>query len=202
MENEMLNRQDLYEKVKLVKGKDFLTIEDTEELNTEEMLYLISHLITDPSVKEISSLNILVNSKFTDRVDFYLKKNDFQFDDELVTVFKILQLDNTRDKGFTFKSLHEVSREDFIHIWEQTEPGTEDEGRLFYFGLIPSERGKGKSKLLHLQAIQMLESDLHASFYIGCTSKNNTPMLKTFMNNGCTELKRYRAYKRKTDIVG
>jgi len=35
------------------------------------------------------------------------------------------------------------------------EPGTSEEGRLFYFGIIPSERGKGKSKLLHKQALEI-----------------------------------------------
>lgn len=65
------------------------------------------------------------------------------------------------------------------------EPGTVDEGRLFYIGLIPDERSKGKSQMLHKLALTLLAKQFHAKYYIGGTSKHNIPMLRTFLANGC-----------------
>jgi hypothetical protein len=47
------------------------------------------------------------------------------------------------------------------------EPGTLREGRLFYFGLIPEERGKGKSIPLHQQALDILKNVFKAEYYKG-----------------------------------
>ncbi|WP_257351012.1 GNAT family N-acetyltransferase [Pseudalkalibacillus decolorationis] len=82
-------------------------------------------------------------------------------------------------------------------IMPHIEPGTKEEGRLFYFGIIPSERGRGKSKQLHRQALQVLRDDFQASYYIGSTSQNNEPMLKTFMANGCKVIEKSKVYKKK-----
>ncbi len=65
------------------------------------------------------------------------------------------------------------------------EPGTAEEGRLFYFGLSQSERGKGKSGIIHQDALDILYKDFRAAYYIGSTSYNNQPMLNTFIKNGC-----------------
>ncbi|MCA1054046.1 GNAT family N-acetyltransferase [Rossellomorea aquimaris] len=82
-------------------------------------------------------------------------------------------------------------------VMPHIEPGTEHEGRLFYFGLIPEERGKLKSTPLHQQALELLKTDFKANYYIGQTSHNNLPMLKTFERNGCRILERNKVYKRK-----
>ena len=76
------------------------------------------------------------------------------------------------------------------------EPGTLNEGRLYYFGLVPSERGKGKSKRLHQQALKILEDSYKAAYYIGRTSHRNLPMLNTFAKNGCTIIERNKVFKR------
>lgn len=77
------------------------------------------------------------------------------------------------------------------------EPGTLNEGRLYYFGLVPSERGKGKSRLLHQSALKILERSYKATYYIGRTSHRNLPMLRTFAKNGCTIIERNKVFKRK-----
>lgn len=64
------------------------------------------------------------------------------------------------------------------------EPGTISEGRLFYFGLVPGERGKGKSALLHHQALVVLKQ-MGATYYIGGTHESNLRMQKVFLRNGC-----------------
>lgn len=64
------------------------------------------------------------------------------------------------------------------------EPGTISEGRLFYFGLVPGERGKGKSALLHYQALVILKQ-MGATYYIGGTHESNIRMQKLFLRNGC-----------------
>ncbi|QTM98798.1 hypothetical protein ERJ70_05495 [Sediminibacillus dalangtanensis] len=76
------------------------------------------------------------------------------------------------------------------------EPGTELEGRLFYFGLVPDERNKRQSRGLHLHALARLKHDFHAAVYVGSTSINNLPMRKVFEQNGCQWLGKKLVYKR------
>ncbi|WLD93862.1 GNAT family N-acetyltransferase [Alkalihalobacillus sp. AL-G] len=65
------------------------------------------------------------------------------------------------------------------------EPGTLDEGRLFYFGLVPEEQGRGQSTLIHLQSLSFLKQ-MGATYYIGSTHETNVRMQKVFLNNGCS----------------
>ncbi len=65
------------------------------------------------------------------------------------------------------------------------EPGTIDEGRLFYFGLLPAARGKRKSTAIHRQSLGKLK-EMGASHYAGGTHRANTKMQKVFQRNGCT----------------
>ncbi|MBM7693887.1 RimJ/RimL family protein N-acetyltransferase [Peribacillus deserti] len=69
------------------------------------------------------------------------------------------------------------------------EPGTLDEGRLFYFGLIPEQRGKGLSTEIHYQSLKLLK-EMGASYYKGSTHKSNKSMQAVFQKNGCV-LKEY-----------
>lgn len=64
------------------------------------------------------------------------------------------------------------------------EPGTTDEGRLFYFGMLPELRGKGLSGSLHLQSLWHLK-EMGASHYIGSTHLENKKMQRVFEKNGC-----------------
>lgn len=65
------------------------------------------------------------------------------------------------------------------------EPGTVNEGRLFYFGLLPKERGKGQSILIHYQSLYLLK-EMGATYYIGSTHETNKKMQKVFSRNGCS----------------
>ncbi|WP_079528702.1 GNAT family N-acetyltransferase [Halobacillus hunanensis] len=82
-------------------------------------------------------------------------------------------------------------------VMPHIEPGTTGEGRLFYFGLIPEKRGKGKSRALHRQALSVLRDEFNADYYMGSTSYRNEPMLKVFDYNGCHEVDRSNLYERK-----
>lgn len=73
------------------------------------------------------------------------------------------------------------------------EPGTEKEGRLFYFGLIPEARGKGMSSHVHLQSLQFLK-EMGATYYIGSTHESNIKMQKVFSRNSCTIKSRTESY--------
>ncbi|WP_082232486.1 GNAT family N-acetyltransferase [Halobacillus massiliensis] len=77
------------------------------------------------------------------------------------------------------------------------EPGTTEEGRLFYFGLLPEFRGRGLAGEIHLAALKKLLEDFSASYYIGATSMHNIPMLKVFERNGCREIRKKEVYKKK-----
>ncbi|WP_377890002.1 GNAT family N-acetyltransferase [Alkalihalobacillus sp. R86527] len=79
-------------------------------------------------------------------------------------------------------------------VMPHIEPGTKSEGRLFYFGLVPSERGRGKSKEIHRQSLRFLRDTFGATTYIGNTSVRNLPMMKTFQANGCKEIERNSVY--------
>ncbi|MBY6037760.1 GNAT family N-acetyltransferase [Fictibacillus nanhaiensis] len=73
------------------------------------------------------------------------------------------------------------------------EPGTEDEGRLFYFGLLPEERGKGYASKLHNDSLYLLKK-MGASYYIGSTHESNKAMQKLFTRSGCKENARKSSY--------
>ncbi len=73
------------------------------------------------------------------------------------------------------------------------EHGTESEGRLFYFGVMPHYRGKGISSQLHLQSLHMLK-EMGATYYIGSTHTSNEKMQRIFWRNNCsmkTEIELY-----------
>ncbi|MBM7587764.1 hypothetical protein JOC86_004338 [Bacillus pakistanensis] len=82
-------------------------------------------------------------------------------------------------------------------VMPHIEPGTEKEGRLFYFGLLKAERGKGKSIPLHKQALSLLKDDFKADDYIGGTSIHNLPMQKIFNHNDCKVVETNKVYKMK-----
>lgn len=76
------------------------------------------------------------------------------------------------------------------------EPGTTDEGRLFYFGIIPEERGNGLSSNLHKQSLRFLK-EMGATYYIGGTHSTNIKMQHVFKSNGCrlkSEMESYYRY--------
>lgn len=65
------------------------------------------------------------------------------------------------------------------------EPGTKEEGRLFYFGILPKWRGKGVGTVCHQHSLETLKS-LGATYYVGSTDAANAGMIRIFENNGCT----------------
>ncbi|MGD6801433.1 GNAT family N-acetyltransferase [Rossellomorea vietnamensis] len=75
------------------------------------------------------------------------------------------------------------------------EPHTEDEGRLFFFGIMPYFRGCGYAAEIHKTALASLKS-LNAKVYAGVTDSDNLPMKKVFERNGCTKSSSLEIYKR------
>lgn len=64
------------------------------------------------------------------------------------------------------------------------EQGTVDEGRLFYFGVVPEWRGKGYGTVLHRISLSVLK-EIGASIYVGSTDEANRHMISIFERNGC-----------------
>lgn len=64
------------------------------------------------------------------------------------------------------------------------EMGTMDEGRLFYFGVVPEWRGKGMGSAIHKIALTLLRK-WNATTYVGSTGSENEPMIRIFEQNGC-----------------
>ncbi|AQQ55212.1 hypothetical protein B0X71_18225 [Planococcus lenghuensis] len=65
------------------------------------------------------------------------------------------------------------------------EQGTADEGRLFYFGVVPEERGKGYGAILHRLSLGLMRERFNAIVYVGSTDESNRHMIRIFERNGC-----------------
>ncbi|WP_102275600.1 GNAT family N-acetyltransferase [Cytobacillus massiliigabonensis] len=76
------------------------------------------------------------------------------------------------------------------------EPGTADEGRIFYFGLLPRYRRKGWGSILHKLSLYFLKN-MGASYYIGATGHKNIPMQRIFQVNGCQMFEKKFTYRLK-----
>ncbi|RWZ58804.1 GNAT family N-acetyltransferase [Halobacillus fulvus] len=86
-------------------------------------------------------------------------------------------------------------------VMPHIEPGTKEEGRIFYFGLVPEARGSGKSVPLYKQGLKLLKEQFHATYSIGATSVNNQPMIQVFRKSGCYERERVRVYKKERNSM-
>lgn len=64
------------------------------------------------------------------------------------------------------------------------EQGTIDEGRMFYFGVVPEQRGQGFGTIFHRVSLGLLKH-LGATKYVGSTDENNRDMIRIFERNGC-----------------
>ena len=64
------------------------------------------------------------------------------------------------------------------------ENGTDNEGRLFYFGVVPEMRGKGFGTIFHRLSLGLLKN-MNATYYVGSTDENNVHMFRIFERNGC-----------------
>ncbi|WP_198162708.1 GNAT family N-acetyltransferase [Halobacillus mangrovi] len=240
-----MKKERLYEKVKFVEGENFVTVEDTHQLSSDEVLMLAEELVKDERIQKVDHLTILLEDSLAAQVGNRLENLQFKLRDQSVFVRCDLQQVEP-EEAFVLKSLHEVSSEQFKNIWGKAmegslnaasyldmdeqmksvekelgpsykdscciafeqgkpigvvmphiEPGTEGEGRIFYFGLIPEERGKGKSSALYRQGLFLLKKKFGAFYSIGATSVKNVPMQKVFENNQCTIIDRVKVYSRK-----
>ncbi|SFK41246.1 Acetyltransferase (GNAT) domain-containing protein [Halobacillus dabanensis] len=81
-------------------------------------------------------------------------------------------------------------------VMPHIEPGTTEEGRIFYFGLIPEARGKGKSTAVYSQGLALLKDKFGASYSVGATSIHNKPMLRVFEKCGFDYMDKVTVYKR------
>ncbi|ALX48285.1 GNAT family N-acetyltransferase [Lentibacillus amyloliquefaciens] len=79
------------------------------------------------------------------------------------------------------------------------EPGTVDEGRLFYFGVVPEYHKKSLGTKLHKLSLHMLK-EIGANYYVGATGHKNTPMQRIFQVNGCRMIDKKITYKLKSHI--
>ncbi len=98
------------------------------------------------------------------------------------------------DWGHSCIAIYEENKPIGITI-PHIEPETIDEGRLFYFGLLPEERGKGRSVQLHYQSLLFLKQ-MGATYYIGSTHETNLIMQNVFLKNGCSVKSHTESYYR------
>ncbi|MCA1020756.1 GNAT family N-acetyltransferase [Halobacillus litoralis] len=100
-------------------------------------------------------------------------------------------------KGYEHSCLAIYEKEGPVGVaMPHIEPGTEDEGRVFYFGLIPEERGKGKGTPVFIETLRRLKYDFRAACHVGSTSIQNKPMLRLFEKTGGAQERIVTAYKK------
>lgn len=81
----------------------------------------------------------------------------------------------------------------------QIEQGTDDEGRLFYFGIVPAFRGRGLGEYLHKLSLHLLKQ-MGATYYIGATGQRNIPMQRIFEANACELIEKKVIYRLRDDV--
>lgn len=64
------------------------------------------------------------------------------------------------------------------------ESGMMEEGRLFYFGILPEWRGKGMGTICHQHTLDALK-EFGATYYVGSTDAVNDAMIRVFEKNDC-----------------
>jgi RimJ/RimL family protein N-acetyltransferase len=69
-------------------------------------------------------------------------------------------------------------------VLPQVFEASEDEGSLFYIGVVPEHRGRGLGRALHAAGLEFLARK-GVSRYVGSTDTRNHPMLAIFLSNGC-----------------
>ncbi|WP_157404675.1 N-acetyltransferase [Shouchella shacheensis] len=74
-------------------------------------------------------------------------------------------------------------------VFPHIEPDTDQEGRLFWLGMHPKYKGVGHGATLHKLGLYRLQKDCKAKTYMGATNKENGPMRKIMLSNGCKRLK-------------
>ncbi|QUG43619.1 hypothetical protein KD050_10535 [Psychrobacillus sp. INOP01] len=87
---------------------------------------------------------------------------------------------NWRDQCFIFSQDSMNYGISIPHI----EQDTTDEGRMFYFGVVPEQRCKGYGTKFHAISLELLKT-LGAKLYVGSTDTSNKHMRRIFEANGC-----------------
>lgn len=85
-----------------------------------------------------------------------------------------------RSNCYSFFHENELVGISIAHI----EMGTKEEGRMFYFGIVPSMRGKGFGAKMHRATLSLMKK-MGATYYVGSTDKGNEHMVQIFKKNGC-----------------
>jgi GNAT superfamily N-acetyltransferase len=107
-------------------------------------------------------------------------KNNIETDDQVIISLKNELGASWEEHCFYFTKDNVVIGISIPHI----EMGTEDEGRLFYFGVIPDMRGQGIGTKIHKITLGLLKN-WNATYYVGSTDVHNKHMIKIFEQNGC-----------------
>jgi len=69
-------------------------------------------------------------------------------------------------------------------VLPQVFEGRDDEGTLFYVGVLPAFRRRGYGRVLHSAGLESL-ARRGVTKYVGSTDERNAPMLAVFAANGC-----------------
>ncbi len=142
------------------------------------------------SMKNLYTWKSLDSGAFSNQTFMNIWKQSKSGSDNAATTLTIEQLFHSiqSELGETWEKSCYIVYEGSIPVAisiPHIEPGTTEEGRLFYFGLVPEERGKGKSERIHLESLNILKK-MGATYYIGSTHLNNKKMQKVFIHNECS----------------
>lgn len=98
--------------------------------------------------------------------------------------------ENWRSYCYSFYKENKLVGISIPHI----EMGSTDEGRMFYFGIVPDMRGQGLGVEIHKLTLELMKK-LQANYYVGSTDENNEHMINIFKKNGCVVRDRKGIYR-------
>lgn len=146
------------------------------ELSNKNDQHIISHALADGLMSDEEYSNLYRDCKTGSA-----NKNNSQSMTQVMSSLKSeLGLD-WRSHCYYFMSNGSPVGISIPHI----EMGTENEGRLFYFGIVPAKRGQGLGGRIHHYSLRLLKHQFHADTYVGSTDIDNKPMIQIFEGNGC-----------------
>lgn len=107
-------------------------------------------------------------------------KNDQMSINQVMNALQVELGVNWRDHCYYFTLEGRTVGISIPHI----EKGTKEEGRLFYFGVVPEMRGNRIGTKIHQLSLHLLK-EMEATRYVGSTDVSNKHMIAIFRHNSC-----------------
>lgn len=142
------------------------------------------HLIESELTFHALSEGLMTDKEFADAYELCrsgsANKNIPQLIEKIMAALSQELGENWRSHCYYFLKDNELVGISIPHM----EMGTTDEGRMFYFGIVPNKRGFGLGAEIHKITLYLMKQ-MNAKTYVGSTDESNKHMINIFKKNGC-----------------